>query len=169
MCRYVTGGGGTSATSLASLPAGAEELISKPIPELENELRRVCARSRLPPSALKTVFESYALQTRLAAPDQREQYQRSYLINLIVAYRKPELRLQSGEDKPVAELKRIFLSAPLKNKNITDETRHQMMDNLLKVYDQDTFKPEDRDFYRRMALANLIKTNVEDPSVLDKK
>src|SRR5262249_58735420 len=99
-------GGGGGSTSLASLPAGAEELIGKPISELENELKHVCARSRLPPSAVKQVFESYALQTRLMAPDQRETYQRSYLIQLIVAYRKPELRLQAGEDKTVAELKR---------------------------------------------------------------
>ena len=162
-------GGGGSPTGLANLPPGSEELIAKPIPELESELRRVVAKSRLPPSSIKQVFESYALQSRLAAPEQREQYQRSFLVNLIVAYRKPELHLQAGEDRPVAELKKIFLTTPFKNKDMKDETRQTILDNLLKAYDGDSFKPEDRDFYRRMALANAIKSYAEDPSVLDKR
>ena len=163
-----TGGGG-SPTTLANLPPGSEELIGKPIPDLESELRRVVTKSRLPPSSIKQVFESYALQSRLAAPDQREQYQRSFLINLIVAYRKPELRLQAGEDRSVADLKHIFLTTPFKNKDMKDETRQTILENLLKAYDGDSFKPEDRDFYRRMALANAIKSYAEDPSVLEKK
>jgi hypothetical protein len=89
-----------------------------------------------------------------------------YLIQMIVAYRKPELRLQAGEGMPMEALKKIFLAAAFKHDNPKLEHRQEVMDRMLATYDGDSFKPEDREYYRRMALAGYLKNNLVDSSVL---
>ena len=146
---------------MASLPSGAEELLGKPVSDLEAELRRLTSKSRMPPSAVRQLFESYELQSRLADAAQRESSQRMFLIHAIVACRKPEFQLRAGEDFSVSDLTKIALTIPMKEGigNPTAQQRQDTLDDLLKVYEQETFKPEDRDFYRRLALAGFISEN----------
>ena len=150
----------------AKPPAGAEELLGKPVSELEAELHRLTLKSRMPPSAVRQFFETYALQARLADAAQRENAQRTFLIHAIVAYRKPELRLRPGEDLPVSDLTKIALAMPLKDDSLAAQRRQETLDDLLQVYEQETFKSEDRDFYRRLALAAFIRENASDPRML---
>jgi serine/threonine-protein kinase len=150
------------------MPAGSEELLSRPIPELEAELKRLLAHSRLPPSAIRQTLEGYVLNARMAPEADRDRWRRSYLINLIVAYRKPEMRLPVSEDRPLDELIGLFKTMSTKTQ-LDDQTRQRILETSLKAYDGDSFKPEDRDFYRRMAVAGLIKSYAEDPRLLEKQ
>jgi hypothetical protein len=159
--------GAPAGSTAAGLPSGAEELLGKPASDLEAEFRRLASSCRLPPSAVRQLFESYALQSRLAEDAQRESQQRTFLINAIVVYRRPELRLRPGEDWPAAELMKIALTMPMRD-DPTARHRRDILGNLLEVYDQETFAPEDRDFYRCLALADFIKNNAADPGILDR-
>src|SRR5262249_8419341 len=154
----VPAGGSTPPIALSP---ETEALLGRSLPELEAELRRVVAHSRLPPSSIKQVFDSYALMSRSMNEDQPK----TYLVQPIVDYRKPELRLQPGEEKSVKELTAIFMSMKTKNP-MTDETRKQILANVMKGWDESTVAPEDKEFYKRTGLAGLIKSYAEDPSVL---
>src|SRR4051794_32669799 len=116
-------------STAAVLPSGAEELLGKPASELEAELRRLASSCRLPPSAVRQLFQSYALQSRLAEEGQRESQQRSFLINAIIAYRAPELRLRAGEERPASELMEIALTMPMTD-GPTAEERRAILDGL---------------------------------------
>jgi len=122
----------------------------------------------MPPSAARQLFESYELQTRLADPAQRESSQRMFLGHAIVAYRQPTMRQLPGEDLPVSTLRQIALKMPMKAGDPSAEQRQADLDNLLAVYEQETFQSEDRDFYRRVALAGFIRENASDPGVLQR-
>jgi hypothetical protein len=131
------------------------------VPELESELRSLIHRSRLPPSSVKMILETYALQSRSLTDDQRK----SYLAQLIVAYRNPQLRLQPGEDRPLADLVQVYMTMETKNP-LTEATRRQILDNVLKGYDGETVNPLDRDWYKRIGVAGLIRSYAVDPGIL---
>ena len=82
---------------MANLPDGTNELLEKPVAELEAELRRLVSNSRMPPSAGRQLLESFALQSELPDASQRERAQRTFLIHAITAYRQPAMRQQAGE------------------------------------------------------------------------
>ena len=153
---------------MENLPAGTEELLRKSVADLEAEFRRVTSKSRMPPSAVRQLFESYALQIRLVDAAQRETSQRTFLVNAIVAYRNPGLQLQPGEELPLSELTQIALTMPLQSGSYADALpRQETLDNLLQQYE--TFETEDREFYGRLALADFIKGNRADAGDPDRK
>src|SRR5262249_6235781 len=155
-------GSGTSPPIAAS--PQAETLLARSLPELESELRRLLAHARVPPSMVRQLLDGYAVSARSMNDDQRK----GYLTQLILAYRKPELRLAPGEDKPLKELIALYLSMKTKNP-MTDEVRRQVLDTVLKNYDESSsIAAEDRDFYKRTSVVGLIKSYAEDPGILGK-
>ena len=146
------------------------ELRRKSIPDLEAELHRLTSSSRMPPSASRQLFESYALHTELSDAEQRENAKRTFLVNSIVAYRRPEMQLTPTERTSVKDLMSIALTMPIKAESYAGTTvvqRHEHLVNLVNEYDQERYAPEDRDFYRRLALAFFIRENAADPRILE--
>jgi hypothetical protein len=144
----------------------------KSVADLEAELRRLLAASRMPPSACRQLLESYASSTQLPDAAQREKAQRTFLVSVIGAYRNPEFHLKRGEDRSVSDLTRIAMTMPLKAESLVGaETlqRHAALTDLLAEYEQERYAPEDRDFYRRLALASFIAENAADPGVLESR
>ena len=142
----------------------AEVLLARSLPELESELRRLLSHARIPPSMVRQILDGYAVSARGMSEEQRK----AYLAQVILAYRKPELRLSPGEEKPLKELVALYLSMKTKNP-MTDEIRRQVLETVLKNYDESSFATEDRDFYKRTGVVSLIKSYAEDPGILGKK
>jgi len=126
------------------------QLHEKSVAELETELRRLTSTSRMPPSAREQIFASYAVCAQIADATQRVTTQRTFLVTSIGAYQRPEMQLTPEERMPESELMRTALALA---------QRREDVENLLGEYDQATYAPEDRDFYRRLALAYFIKEN----------
>ena len=147
-----------------------EGQVGRAVSELEAWLRRLPYTYRMPPSALKRIFDSYALHTQIADAAQRENAQRTFLVTTILAYQRPELELKPGEGMQVSDLMLIALTMPIKTGSLVSTAtpqRQEALANLLNEYEQETYAPEDRDFYRRMALAYFIKANAADPRILE--
>lgn len=149
---------------------GAERLLKRSIKKLEAELRRLISTSRMPPSAGRQLLESYALNTQLADAAQRETAQRTFLVNAIVAYRRPEMQLSPLERGSAWNLEALALTMPIKAGSYLGddrERRRAALDDILSQYEQETFSTEDRELYRRLALASVIKDNADDSAILD--
>lgn len=152
------------------VPPTSEELLGKPIPDLEAELRRVTSTARMPPSAVRQLFQSYESSTQLADALQRENAQRTFLVNSIIEYRRPEMQLTPGERMASDDLVRVFLTRRFREGSPVSADpipRRNAIGILLNEYDQglseEKYTSEDVDFHRRLALAALIKENVADP------
>jgi len=154
-----------------ALPAD-EKPVGRPVSELEDRLRRMPYTYRIPPSALKQLFESYELHTQLADATQRENAQRTFLVSAIYAYMRSDLELKPGEDMPVLDLMQIALTMPIKAGSLVGTAtpqRQEAIGILLNESDQAPYAPEDCDFYRRLALASFIRENAADPGILESR
>lgn len=151
-------------------PPGDEELLNTSVQKLEAELRELMSTSRMPPSAGRQLFESYALNTQLADAAQRENAQRTFLVNSIVAYQRPEMQLSPLERTSESDLMRLACTMTIKaGSYLGDDTlkRHASLNAMLSEYERDSYAREDRDYYRRLALASVIKDNADDSAILD--
>lgn len=151
-------------------PPADEKPVGRPVSELEDQLRRMQYAYRIPPSALKQLLAGYESNTQFADATQRENAQRTFLVNAIYSYMKSDLELKPGEGMPVSDLRQIALTMPIKAESLVGTStlqRQTALDNLLSEYEQGLYAPEDRDFYRRVALASFIRENAADPRILE--
>jgi len=142
------------------------------VAELEDRLRRLPYSYRIPPSALDQLLESYALHTQFDDPVQRENAQRTFLLTSIFVYERPEFALGPGEGMQVSDLMQIALTMQLKTESLVGNAtaqRQEVLANLLSEYEQESYAPKDRDYYRRLALAHFIQEHAADPRVLEVK
>jgi tRNA A-37 threonylcarbamoyl transferase component Bud32 len=131
--------------------------------QLEAELRRVVGSAKVPPSSLDKIFEGYKNAMALWPTDQRETMRRRYLVQLITAYQRPSLQLTSFERRPVAQLRKTFMTMQTKA-NLSAQQREEILNRALASYDTDSFPAKDRPFYKRLALVNMIKNMAADPA-----
>lgn len=145
-------------------------MVERSVPELEASLRRLPYTHRIPPSALNQLFESYALHTDIADAAERDKAQRSFLLNALLAYARPEWAMKAGEGMPVSALMQTALTMTLKAESLVGAAtaqRQGALTDLLSEIETDIYAPEDRDFYRRQALAYFIKEHAADPRILE--
>lgn len=145
-------------------------MIERSVAELEAWLRRLRYSYRILPSSLNQLFESYALHTRIADAAQRDKAQRTFLLTAILAYMRPELALRPGEGMQVSDLMQTALTMPIKTGSLVGSAapqRQEALADLLSEIEQETYAPEDRDYYRRIALAHFIRENAADPRILE--
>lgn len=156
-------------TAPAALPT-AEELRGKSIADLEAEFRRLLSTSRTPPSAQQQVLESYALSTQVADRAQRESAQRTFLVDSIIAHRKPEMQLKPGERISSFDLMGIAARMPIRAESplYGDIPKHQnALGILINEFDHWTYSPEDGEFHRRLAWVAFINEHAKDPGILE--
>jgi hypothetical protein len=144
-------------------------MVERSVSELEASLRRLPYTYRIPPSALDQLLESYASHTQIADAAQRENAQRTFLLAAILGYTRPELALKPGEGMQVSVLMQTALTMPIRTGSLvgTAAQRRQALDDLLGEIEQDTYAPEDRDYYRRLALSHFIREHAADPRILE--
>ena len=158
----------TSATAPVDLSTG-EDLVGKSIPDLEAEFNRMISTSRVPPSAAQQLLESYALSTQVADSAQRGNAQRTFLVDAIVAHRKPEMQLKPGEHTSSFDLQRIAVSMPIRADSplYGDIVKHHNAVGILQnEFDHWTYS-DDNEFHRRLALVAFINEHARDPGILE--
>jgi len=131
--------------------------------QLEKRLRRVLSTAKIPPSVVGKTFEGYRNAQAFWPQNNLEQLRRRYLIQMLKAYDKPQMQLTPFERRPLAQLRRIFMTMETKAR-FTTQQREKILDQALASYDKGHFPPKDRAFYKRLALAGMIKNMAADPA-----
>jgi hypothetical protein len=142
--------------------------MSKELPWLEREFRRLVRGALIPPSSMRQTLDGYELFKR-STPVGAEHDDRlkTYLVQIISAYRNPALMAKKGDRLPLKKLKRVFMTMDTENE-LTPAIRTQMLDNTLSGVDQMQVSAEDKDHYRRTTLAGLIRSLAKDSQIIDR-
>ncbi|MCC6749412.1 MAG: protein kinase [Deltaproteobacteria bacterium] len=158
-------GAASPPSDLAGLSADQRRWAQKSVAQLEAQLKRLLATARIPPSTAQQTLTAYERSMAVVSAGEREVRAKQYLVQLITAYERPALQFKSYERRSVEKLRQIFLSMPTKQ-DLSAEQRAQIVDNVLKTYDQGNFPPEDRPFYKRVALLSIIQSYAVDPAAV---
>jgi serine/threonine-protein kinase len=140
---------------LTELPPEVAALTTESIDTLSNKLDKLKPHIKIPPSMIRKSLEAFELSARTMAPEQRDATRRQMLAQLISAYQQPNVRLSALEEHSLADLTAQFMSVETKTP-MSEDIRRGILKRALETYDQDQFAPEDRDLYKRMAVAGLI-------------
>ena len=150
-------------------PSPAPQKIVAPAPyspsasvvQLEQRLRKTMSTARMPPSNVEMVIKNYRLAMARISPLFRDTSARNYLRQLIMTYASPAQQLRPHERKSVAALSRVYMTMET-NKPMSADQRKRKLQWVLKVYDNPTFKKQDRPYHKRAALIHLIKQQGKD-------
>ncbi|HLT35280.1 MAG TPA: protein kinase, partial [Enhygromyxa sp.] len=138
-------------------------LLTRSRAQLEADLRQVLDERRIPPSEIEAVWTTHeARVAAMAAGELDEAELREQLVSLIGLYRKSFALKRRGESLPLDRLEQLFLTMRTKTE-LDEQQRRVMLDAIYQEYDDDQALPNlDRDYYKRLALAKLIRDHGAD-------
>ena len=148
-------------------PVPASATGGESLEEMERKFEGVLSRLRLPPSGRSQARDAYRAQkAAYASATVRELHSRAFLLQMLETYDQPQMRLLPGDDRPLPELTDLLLTARMKTPMDAD-ARRLLLDGATRAYDDASTRDEDREFFKRLALASILRASLEDPSVLE--
>ncbi len=156
-----------SRAASANLSPEAKKLLEMSLEDLEKELDKALAGSLTPPSIRKQTRDSYELQKSVTADGEvGDAALKSQLVQIIVAYKAPNMQAKPGDRLSRAELEKTFMTMEMKTP-LEEKYRRQTLDTVIKNIEEGDYAEEDREFYIKMSLAAMIRNMAKDPKIID--
>ncbi|HVI02442.1 MAG TPA: serine/threonine-protein kinase [Enhygromyxa sp.] len=138
-------------------------LLTRTRAQLEADLREVFEERRIPPSEAEAVWKTHEARVAAVTAGELEETElREQLVSLIALYRKSFEPKRRGERLSLDRLEQLFSTMRTKTE-LDEEQRRALLEAVYDEVDGDAALPEiDRDYYKRLAVAALIREHAAD-------
>ena len=143
------------------LDAQTRAMLTQSLAELETQLRGEIELRRVPPSESTDMWTIHEQRLAAVASGELEETAvREQLVTTILLYRKSFARKRGGDDQPLERLEQRFMTMAM-DEELGAEERRAMIDAVFETYDdKDELDEADRDYYKRLALAKLVRQHL---------
>jgi len=144
------------------LDAKTRAMLTRSRAQLEDDLRAVLDARRIPPSEIDDLWRSHAERVAaVAAGELAEHELREELASMIELYRKGFDRKRAGDDLPLDQLERRFMTMA-SEPALSEDDRQAMIDAIYETYEARELSDDDRTYFKQLALAKLIREHTPD-------